>query len=134
MSARDAILFANETFYAAFRNGCFEQMQNIWAADREITCIHPGWRPLTDREQIMESWEVILSSSVGSEIQFLDPMVFFLDDLAYVTGFEAINGRMMSTMNLFARDGSVWRLVHHQAGPCQDHIAADFGVPDRTLQ
>lgn len=134
MSARDAILFANDAFYTAFRNGSFEQMQEVWAPDREITCIHPGWRPLTDREQIMESWEVILSSSVGSEIQFLDPTVIVLDDVAYVTGFEAINGRMMSTTNLFVRDGSVWRMVHHQGGPCQDHIAADFGVPDRTLQ
>ncbi len=134
MPAKDAILFANDAFYVAFRSSSFDQMNEIWSKDHEISCVHPGWRPLTEREQIMESWEVILSSSVGAEIDFIDPKVFVLGDAAYVTGFEKVGGRLMSVTNVFVRDGSVWRMVHHHAGPCQDHIAADFGVPESTLQ
>ena len=50
MPEHAAVLFANDVFYLAFANQDFEAMQSIWAAKTPVTCIHPGWDVLSDRE------------------------------------------------------------------------------------
>jgi ketosteroid isomerase-like protein len=135
MSDREAILFANDAFYAAFAGGDFDQMRDVWAEDREISCIHPGWRPLIGQQDVMGSWAAILSSGETAEIRFTGGQVFITGDGAYVTGFERMPGTLLTTTNVFIRDGSVWRMVHHQAGPCEDRTAADReDEPRTTLQ
>ena len=62
MSDEDAVLKANEAFYAAFARGDFEAMQAVWAQETPIACVHPGWPPLHDRVKIMQSWRGILAN------------------------------------------------------------------------
>tara|TARA_R110001592_G_scaffold203685_2_gene453541 strand:- start:562 stop:966 length:405 start_codon:yes stop_codon:yes gene_type:complete len=134
MSDREAILFANDTFYAAFADGSIERMRAAWADDRDITCIHPGWRPLAGRQAVMDSWETILSSGETADIRCVGARAYSLGDTAYVTGFERMPGTLLTATNVFVRAGSLWRMVHHQAGPCQDRGAADREEIDPTLQ
>ena len=61
----DAILFANETYYAAFAEHDFDAMDDLWARSVPVACIHPGWHALDDRDKVMESWRAILADDAA---------------------------------------------------------------------
>lgn len=121
---RQAVLFANEAFYAAFAGGDFTQMAALWGTDgidgRSVpTCIHPGWAPLMGREPVLESWRAILRSPPPVEMR--NPTVFTPDgtgETALVICYEVIEGETLVASNLFVRAEDGWRIFHHQAGPC----------------
>ena len=56
MSNPEAVLFANEAFYAAFRAGDMDAMAALWAEDHAVVCLHPGAGPIHGREAVLESW------------------------------------------------------------------------------
>jgi hypothetical protein len=89
--AHDAVLFANEAFYQAFATRDLAAMEQVWARHCPVACIHPGWPPLH-----------------GATV---------FGDSAMVVCFEAVPGGFLVATNLFVRQGAVWKLVHHQAGP-----------------
>jgi hypothetical protein len=62
MSETAAILFANNAFYIAFRGRDLEAMDDLWAREAPVACIHPGWHALSGREDVMDSWEGILTN------------------------------------------------------------------------
>src|SRR6185312_7096303 len=61
-TATEAVLAANDSFYRAFNQRDLEAMDMLWSHSSEITCIHPGWNLLSGREDVMESWEAIMSN------------------------------------------------------------------------
>ncbi|MEQ8226847.1 MAG: nuclear transport factor 2 family protein [Rhodospirillales bacterium] len=134
MSDKESILFANDAFYTAFASGDFAQMRDVWADDRDITCIHPGWRPLVGQSDVMDSWATILASGETTDIRCVGAQAFIAGDTAYVTGFERMPGTLLTATNVFVRNGARWRMVHHQAGPCQDRSAADNLEAGPTMQ
>lgn len=134
MSDKESVLFANDAFYTAFASGDFDLMREAWADDRDITCIHPGWRPLVGQSEVMESWSTILASGETSDIECLGAQAYTTGEAAYVTAFERMPGTLLTATNVFVRIGTLWRLVHHQAGPCQDRSAADNVAQEQTLQ
>ncbi len=69
MDERNAILFANEAFYRAFADRDGAAMEDAWSRDQRITCIHPGWPPLTGRDEVMQSWLGILGNSEAPDIK-----------------------------------------------------------------
>jgi len=114
---RDAILFANEAFYRAFAERNFPAMDELWAKAHPVACIHPGWGPLSGRKEVMASWEAILQHPSQPSVTCLAPEVHILGDTAYVICFEEVGGSYLLATNIFVRQGSLWRMVHHQAGP-----------------
>jgi ketosteroid isomerase-like protein len=114
---RDAILFANEAFYRAFAGRNFAAMDDLWAKNEPVACIHPGWGPLTGRAEVMASWEAILNHPSQPAVTCHAPMVQVHGDTACVICFEEVGGAYLLATNVFIRDGGVWRMVHHQAGP-----------------
>ena len=64
----------------------------------------------------MASWEAILNHprSPPSPACARGPGP---GDTAYVLCFEEVDGTYLLATNVFIRDGGVWRMVHHQAGP-----------------
>ncbi|MEQ9575196.1 MAG: nuclear transport factor 2 family protein, partial [Rhodospirillales bacterium] len=90
--------------------------------------------PLIGQQEVMDSWATILASGETTDIQCIGAKAFTLGDAAYVTGFERMPGTLLTATNVFVRTGAVWRMVHHQAGPCQDRGAADREDADPTLQ
>jgi SnoaL-like protein len=114
---RDAILFANEAFYRAFAERNFQAMDELWARSHPVACIHPGWGPLSGRQEVMASWEAILQHPSQPTVACLAPEAYILGDTAYVICFEEVGGSYLLATNIFIRQGSVWCMVHHQAGP-----------------
>lgn len=121
MFARDAVLFANEVFYQAFANADLAAMDTLWARDIPVTCIHPGWHALNDREQIMEVWRRVFANDDQTPLSCRAPEAFVMGDVAFVICYEQLPDAVMVATNIFRRDQQQWRMVHHQSGPTPSH-------------
>lgn len=117
MSDVDAVLFANEAFYRAFADRDAEALAGAWSKDAPVTCVHPGWGRLVGRDAVVKSWTAILRNPESPSIRCHDPRATIHGDVAWVLCFEEIERNYLIATNVFAREGSLWRMVHHQAGP-----------------
>ena len=117
-SDREAILFANDAFYAAFAGRDYATMDALWA-DGDVTCIHPGWPPLRGRDAVMTSWRDILAHE-PPDVSAHRAEVSLQGGVAVVTCVELIPGpgrpQVLSATNVFVKQGHVWKVSHHQAG------------------
>ena len=125
MDEEQAVLFANEAFYQAFAEGDVAGMDDLWARDAVVTCVPPGWAPLSGRDEVMESWRAILENPNAPSIEFADAAVFVEGTLAYVICYESVGDGHLAATNIFLRERGLWKIVHHQAGPTS-------GVPSET--
>ena len=116
----EAVLFANEGFYLALRQGDVAAMSEIWAVDAPVCCLHPGWEPLFGRRAVLESWRAILESPPPVDCQ--DARVLALDQAATVICYEVIGKDVLAATNLFVQEGGRVRMVHH-------HAASTRGTP-----
>ncbi|WP_404379919.1 nuclear transport factor 2 family protein [Caenispirillum salinarum] len=124
MPETTAALFAVEAFYSAFAARDFSAMRGIWATEGPLTCIHPGAPPLTERDEVLESWEAILANPETPDVRCLSPEIVLYGDTAVCTCLEDVGGELLAATNVLVREGPVWKLVHHQAGPLT--VAPDF--------
>ena len=132
MSNPEAVLFANEAFYAAFRSGDMRAMAAVWAEDHEIVCLHPGAGPIIGRAEVLESWRQILRNP--TPITAIEPRVVLTgESSAFVTCFEVIGDGALIATNIFLRQGRLWRMVHHQAGPTRARPEAPAQDADKPL-
>jgi hypothetical protein len=129
MTERDAVLFANEAFYRAFADRDIDAMEDVWAEDEPVTCIHPGWGLVHGRDKVMQSWLAILGSPQSPAIDCRGARAFVRRDAAHVVCFEEIDGNYLIATNYFVRENGRWRMVHHQAGPTSDTPPADEPIP-----
>lgn len=111
-------LFANDAFYLAFASRDSEAMEAIWARHHPVTCIHPGWPALTERDEVVEGWLQILASDDPPDISAHDARAFPYGDAVLVICYELIGEQVLVASNLFVAEDGEARLVHHQAGPC----------------
>ncbi len=112
------VLFANEAFYDAFRLRDLSAMEELWAREAEVACIHPGWPALYGREAVLKSWSEILANPDAPEIACRSPRAFVGGDAAFVICYELLGRNVLVASNLFVREGGAWRMTHHHAGPC----------------
>lgn len=117
MAERDAMLFANEAFYLAFAARDMAAMEKVWSETAPVACIHPGWGALTGRDDVLESWAAIIANPDSPDIGVHASVAHLYGDVGFVVCYEEIAGQYLIATNVFVRDGSVWRMVHHQAGP-----------------
>ena len=135
MSDTAELLFANETFYHAFRCRDLAVMEALWARQAPIACVHPGWHALNTREAVMESWEGILSNPEAPAVDCRGARAYLVGDLGIVVCYEIIRRSVLTATNIFLREDGAWRMVHHHAGPCgtpPPELAEDS--PDEPLQ
>ena len=118
MSETASVLFVNDAFYEAFRGCDLETMDELWARETPVACIHPGWRALFGREDVMESWQGIMEGTQPPDITCRAAQAFVVGDNAFVVCYEVIGNTALVATNLFRKEQGAWRLVHHQAGPC----------------
>lgn len=114
MSEEGAVLTANQDFYDAFAAGDDHAMDALWATGVPTACIHPGWRALNDRAQIIDSWRAILKSPPPIVASEAEATVF--DQIAFVICTETIEGTTLVATNIFAKQAGGWKMIHHQAG------------------
>lgn len=118
MQKQAEILFANEAFYLAFQTKDMAAMDAVWARAAPVACTHPGWPSLSGRRQVMESWEAILGNPDTRGVAMRGARAHCCGDAAFVTCYELIGGSLLAATNIFLRESDGWKLVHHQAGPC----------------
>ena len=113
-----AVLAANEAFYAAFNAKDTTAMDALWARTSPVACVHPGWNILSGREEVLASWEGILTNpgqprivAGGAEV-LLDS-----GEIAIVTCRELVAGSPLAATNTFLREDGGWKLVHHHSSP-----------------
>ena len=127
MSADDTISVeeANTAFYRALESGMLERMDEVWAHEDSVRCVHPGWDLLTGWHRVRESWEMIFESGQKLRATPSDVWVQAFGSFAWVTCTENItvfnessfDSALAAATNLFVlRDGN-WLMVHHHASP-----------------
>ncbi len=128
------VLAANAAFYSAFTGRDFGAMDELWARQIPVACVHPGYDALQGRVDVMASWRAILGSSAGTAITWARPTAYLLGDTALVVCTEMVDGTELCATNVFAREDGAWKLVHHQASPVLRRAAAPKGpTPPRIL-
>ncbi len=114
----DGVLAANQAFYDAFAGRDVAAMEAIWSREGPVACIHPGWNPLTDRDEIVAAWTAILRNPEAPDVTVENAVALMLGgDTALVICHERVGGALLACANLFRLEQGAWRMVLHQAGP-----------------
>ena len=111
------VLFCNEQFYNAFATGDFEAIENLWAQDVAVCCIHPGHPPLFYREDILASWGLILKGKSAEGIQCKAPEAIVYGNTAMVICYEYLHQSYLLATNLYIFQQGTWKMIHHHASP-----------------
>ncbi len=117
MPDTDAVLFANEAFYQAFIERDLEAMEGLWSHLLPVSCIHPGWGAVYGLEEVMQTWAAIIKGEGEAPGLSRGATASVYGDTASVICFEELGGGFLIATNLFVREGHIWKIVHHQAGP-----------------
>ena len=133
MADTEAVLFANEAFYRAFADRDLTAMDALWSRAQKVCCIHPGWIPIFGRDEVMASWEAILGDAEAPDIGCSAARAHVLGGAAFVVCYESLGGGYLAATNVFVREGAVWKLVHHQAGPVPTPPPAQDANPEQSL-
>lgn len=117
MSDQSDVLAANNAFYEAFATSNLGAMDEQWAREASVVCLHPGWNALHTREEIVASWAGILGNGGGPEIRCEAANAHVHGDMAFVVCNEVLPGATLAATNVFIREQGEWRICHHHAGP-----------------
>ena len=118
----------NEAFYKAFESLDVAAMDQIWAHQEYITCIHPGWSIRVGWPAVRDSWVVIFNNTFSMEFQLTELQVQVAADVAWVICTENITSRVGETTqnsrvvatNLYERIGDDWKIIHHHGSPLME--------------
>ncbi|MBY0276669.1 nuclear transport factor 2 family protein [Candidatus Binatia bacterium] len=121
------VLAANAAFYRAFAARDLDAMEALWAHSPHVACTHPGWAALHGRDAVMASWRAILDGPDAPEISCSHESVIPGERMAVVLCVESLRGGSLAATNVFVREGSEWRIVHHHAGPIAPGRATGSG-------
>ena len=112
------VLEANAAFYAAFAQRDADAMDALWARGVPVACLHPGWEPLSGREEVVSSWRrILLGGGAPPDIRCEDASVHVAGDAAWVVCAEIVPGGSLAATNVFVRERGAWRMAHHHASP-----------------
>ena len=129
MSTHEEVLFANEAFYLAFADGDLKAMEGMWSQTAPVACIHPGWRALTTRSEILESWARIFANDQQPRVSSRAAEAFLQGEVAFVICYEVVGSDVLVATNIFRHEGSRWLLIHHQSGPAAGAPPAEDPEP-----
>jgi ketosteroid isomerase-like protein len=116
-TAAEAVLEANEAFYAAFNEKDTASMDLLWARMAPVTCIHPHGNLLSGRETVMASWFAILANPAQAKIVSGGAVVQVAGDVAVVVCREFVSGTPVIATNVFVLESGHWRISHHHGSP-----------------
>ncbi|MGZ6143807.1 MAG: nuclear transport factor 2 family protein [Myxococcales bacterium] len=116
--ARTEVLAANAAFYAAFARRDAAAMDELWARDAPVACLHPGWEPLLGRDAVVHSWRgILLGGGAPPSIRCEQPIAHLAGGTAFVICSEIVPGGALVATNVFVHERGAWRMVHHHASP-----------------
>jgi ketosteroid isomerase-like protein len=114
---------AEAAFYAAFIKRDVNAMMEVWAADDNISCIHPLGQILVGRAAIRESWESIFRNSPEMQIMIngrsrgQDGAFAIHVVEEHVRAANEAPGTPMHATNVYRLTDTGWRMVLHHASP-----------------
>ncbi len=116
---------ANHGFYEAFESLDIGRMDQVWAHQEYVTCIHPGWTLRDGWPAVRDSWVLIFNHTFSMKFELSDVQVQVAGDIGWVICVEnlttqqdgtTVQSRVLAT-NLFERVGEEWKLIHHHGSP-----------------
>lgn len=115
---------AETAFYRAFMQRDLEAMMAVWAAEDDISCVHPQGARLAGIAAVRASWQAIFSHSAQLEFTIAALESFHDATLAVHVVHEhiSVGGNVpaqspVTATNVYClRDGG-WRMVVHHASP-----------------
>src|SRR5207244_2814547 len=66
---------ANEAFYEAFESLDIKKMDEVWAREDYVTCIHPGWNLRSGWPAVRDSWVMIFNNTFTMQFRLTDIMI-----------------------------------------------------------
>jgi len=116
---------ANAAFYRALESSVLERMEEVWAHEDWVRCVHPGWEMIVGWLRVRESWEMIFEGGQRMRASPSEVWVQIRGDMAWVTCLENItvfgessfDSAQAAATNLFMRRDERWLMVHHHASP-----------------
>jgi ketosteroid isomerase-like protein len=120
-----ALRDANRRYYAAFESLNLSQMEEVWAHEDWIECVHPGWDLLIGWEEVRESWVRIFSNTRRVKIALGAVLVHVEGDVGWVACTEkvtsaysdGIDEALTQATNIFVLRNGTWQIVAHHASP-----------------
>ncbi len=138
----DEVLAAHAEFYAAFERSDYDAMQQIWADDEGVVCVHPAAEPIRGRANVMRSWMALMANAPYIQFFLTDVDAVVIGELASITCTEnvlsatrdtpvgAFAGGKAAATNVFRRTSKGWRLWIHHASPVLSSPQADEAETD----
>ena len=131
--ARAEVLAANAAFYAAFAHRDATAMDDLWAREAPVACLHPGWEPLLGRDSVVASWRRILrGGGAPPSIRCEQPQAYLSGEAAWVICAEVVPGGVLAATNVFVHERGKWRMAHHHSSPLpqRERAPESGGLPN----
>jgi len=116
---------AETAFYEALQRADLDSMMEVWSADEEVSCIHPGAARVTGYEQVRENWAQIFKSGQRLQVHLSDQVIVsgmmlslhsLHENILVLGGPGGAGTRSVAiTTNVYLRSAGGWRLVLHHA-------------------
>ena len=124
----EEVTHANEQFYHAFESLDIAAMDQIWAHQEYVTCIHPGWSIRVGWPAVRDSWVIIFNNTFSMEFHLTELQVQVAEDIAWVICTENITSRVeenaqksrVIATNLYERIEGSWKIIHHHGSPLME--------------
>lgn len=122
---RQAVEAANLAFYRALESQQIELIDELWAHESWVRCVHPGWDVISGWQRVRESWLRVFEGGHKMRVSPTDIFVQVEGSLAWVTCTENItvfdstsfDTAQAAATNLFIRRNGRWLMVLHHASP-----------------
>src|SRR5437879_11986710 len=79
---------ANEGFYEAFESVDIKKMDEVWAREDYVTCMHPGWNLRSGWPAVRDSRVMICKNTFSRQCRLTDIMMHLTGDVAWVLCLE----------------------------------------------
>jgi ketosteroid isomerase-like protein len=113
----EAVRRANQSFYRAFESLELGRMDEVWAHEGQVTCIHPGWALAEGWAAVRRTWERLFRHRDAMQFTVENERIDVRGDFAWVVCVERLGRGALIATNVFRRDHGRWLMVHHHASP-----------------
>lgn len=125
---------ANARFYHALEGLDLQAMEEMWAHEGWVRCVHPGWDILVGWETVRQSWEQIFANTRWLRVTPTTIEATVIGGVGVVVCSENITATtegdvgvaVAQATNLFRMTPQGWRMIHHHASPAPVRVTQPF--------